>query len=93
MPNDTTVDIVRPIMPLSLIDWYNNGSWSELTNLNPSLSQSSLNQICSTDYECRHDYIIRINRVSSSATGALSNSSQQSRVILGKIFDASSFYF
>jgi hypothetical protein len=68
-----------------LLSWY-NVNWPILTGLNPSLSPTILDETCSTNYECSHDYIIRINPVTSSQTAAISTSSEQSRTLLGNKF-------
>jgi hypothetical protein len=84
VPTDTTPDISNPILPTTLINWYNSNS-ATLTRLNPKLSPTYVNQICSTSIECQHDYIIRINPITSAATASSINTLLQSRVILGKI--------
>jgi hypothetical protein len=85
VPSDTTPNIANPIMPSALINWYNNNSWPTLTSLNGNLDPTIVEETCSINFECRHDYIIRINPVSSAATAAASNLFQQSRLTLGKI--------
>jgi hypothetical protein len=81
---DTTANIANPISPTILVNWYNTNSVI-LTGLNSKLDPTIVNGICSTNFECRHDYIIRINQITSAATATASNSNQQSRTILGKI--------
>jgi len=83
---DTTANIANPILPTALVNWYNTNTVSSvLTGLNSNLNPTIANQICSTNFECLHDYIIRINPITSGATAASSNSFQQSRIVLGKI--------
>ncbi len=85
VPSDTTPDITNPILPSELVNWYYYDSSSTLAGLNPSLSQTIVNQTCQTSFECLHDYIIRVNGMSSVATSSLLTSYQQSRIILGKV--------
>ncbi len=84
VPNDTTPDMLNPIMPINFVDWYNTNSSGTLTGLNPKLSPSIVSATCSNNFECTHDYIIRINAVTSGATLSTLNSVQQSRLVLGK---------
>jgi hypothetical protein len=83
--SDTIPDNMNPIMPTELINWYYNTASGILTSLNPLLSQSVVNQTCSTNLECIHDYIIRINSFTSGAAASELQTFQQSRNILGKI--------
>ena len=84
-PNDTTPEMSNPIMPINFVNWYYTNSSDTLTGLNPILSQSIVNGTCSGNFECTHDYIIRINSVTSGATLSTLNSVQQSRLVLGKV--------
>ncbi len=77
-------------MPVALVNWYYNGASTILSGLNSLLNQTLVNQTCSSNFDCIHDYIIRINPVSSSATAQSTNLLQQSRSVLGKKF---LFYF
>ncbi|CAF0850637.1 unnamed protein product [Rotaria sp. Silwood1] len=85
VPSDTTPIMTNPIMPSYLVYTYYNESADTLASLNPRLSQSMIDQTCSTNFECRHDYIIRINPITSAATASSLNSFQQSRTILAEI--------
>jgi hypothetical protein len=82
---DTTADISMPIMPTEFVNWYYTSASSTLTSLNPVLSPSVVNQTCSSNFECVHDYLIRINSFTSGATASELQTVQQSRVVLGKI--------
>ncbi|CAF3404455.1 unnamed protein product [Rotaria sp. Silwood1] len=84
VPSDTTPIMTNPIMPSYLVYTYYNESADTLASLNPRLSQSMIDQTCSTNFECRHDYIIRINPITSAATASSLNSFQQSRTILAE---------
>ncbi|CAF0869133.1 unnamed protein product [Adineta ricciae] len=78
-PNDTTANITNPILPSTLVNWYYNNASSVLTTLNSHLSQSEVNQTCSSNFECVHDYIVRINPITSGATALLLDSYRDSR--------------
>jgi hypothetical protein len=82
---DTTVDITMPIYPLDFVKWYYNNASGIIASLNPLLSQSSVNQICGSNFECVHDYLIRINSFTSGSTASELQVVQQSKNILGKI--------
>ena len=76
---------MKPIMPSGIVNWYYNNVSSILTSLNSRLSQTQVNQTCSSSIECVHDYIIRVNPIASGATASLLNSYREARTILGKI--------
>ncbi|CAF4415936.1 unnamed protein product, partial [Rotaria sp. Silwood2] len=85
VPNDTTPNMINPIMPSNLVYMYYNAIADTLASLNPLLNQSLIDEICSENFECRHDYIIRINPITSGATASTLNLFQQSRTILAEI--------
>jgi hypothetical protein len=72
-------------MPTAFVNWYYNSASSLLTSLNPLLSQTIVNQTCGSNFECIHDYLIRINSFTSGATASELQTFQQSRTTLGKI--------
>jgi hypothetical protein len=72
-------------MPTQFVNWYYNNASGILESLNPLLSQSIVNQTCGSNFECVHDYLIRINSFTSGATASGLQSFQQSKTILGKI--------
>lgn len=81
---DNTANISLPILPTEFVNWYYSQS-TVLAGLNPLLSQSVVNQTCSSSFECTHDYLIRINSFTSEATASELQTFEQSRTILGKI--------
>lgn len=86
VPGDTTPNITRPIMPTQIFNWYNGSGSTLLTSLNPDLSPANVNTVCNSSFECVHDYLIRINRLTS---GAVVNGLQvfeQAQIILGTVF-------
>ncbi|CAF1580921.1 unnamed protein product, partial [Adineta ricciae] len=83
-PNDTTANITNPILPSTLVNWYYNNASSVLTTLNSRLNQSQVNQTCSSNFECVHDYIVRINPITSGATALLLDSYRDSRAIFAE---------
>lgn len=85
VPYDTTPDNNTPIMPTNFVKWYYNNASEILANLNPLLSQSVVNQTCSGNFECIHDYLIRINSFTSGATASGLQTFQEWRTTLGKI--------
>ncbi|CAF4737625.1 unnamed protein product, partial [Rotaria sp. Silwood2] len=72
-------------MPRSLVEWYYNNASNFLTNLNPRLNQSIVNQTCHDNFECIHDYLIRINSFTSEATASGLQLAQESRTALAEI--------
>ncbi len=72
-------------MPTSFVNWYYNNGSDILASLNPLLSQTIVNQTCGSNFECIHDYLIRINSFTSAATASELQTFQQSRTTLGKI--------
>ena len=82
---DITPNITRPIMPSNLVYVFYNESENILAGLNPLLAPSRINDTCSTNFECRHDYIIQINEVSGNVTASSLNLFQESKTTLGKI--------
>jgi hypothetical protein len=70
-------------LPDDLITWYYSIS-SVLAALNPRLNQTTVNATCSGQFECLHDYIVRLNPITSGATAVSVNTFTQSRAILGK---------
>jgi len=72
-------------MPTAFVNWYYNNASSLLASLNPLLSQTIVNQTCGSNFECIHDYLIRINSFTSGATASELLTFQQSRTTLGKI--------
>ncbi|CAF3390580.1 unnamed protein product [Rotaria socialis] len=81
-PDDLTPNITQPIMPSYLVNIFYNQNENTLASLNPLLSTTQLNTTCADSFECRHDYIIRINPVASAATASGLNSFQQSAAVL-----------
>jgi len=71
-------------MPTEFVQWYYNNASDILAQLNPLLSQTVVNQTCNGNFECIHDYLIRINKFTSSATASLMDSAQASKLTLGK---------
>ena len=84
VPGDTTSEIANPIMPSTLVSWYRANGSGILGAMNPVLSQSQVNGICSNSFECEHDYIIRVNRMTSAATASAISSFQEKNVAFGK---------
>ncbi|CAF4701271.1 unnamed protein product [Rotaria sp. Silwood2] len=74
------------IMPRTLVEWYYKNASDFLTNLNPRLNQRIVNQTCHDNFECIHDYLIRMNSFTSEATASGLQLVQESRTALGKIF-------
>ncbi len=72
-------------MPTAFVNWYYNNASSILTSLNPLLSPIIVNQTCGSNFECVHDYLIRINSFTSAATASELQTFQQSKITLGKI--------
>ena len=87
--NDTTPDNSTPIMPTAFVNWYYNNASGLLATLNPLLSQTMVNQTCGSNFECVHDYLIRINAFTSGATGLRLQELEQARTTLGKVLYAS----
>jgi hypothetical protein len=85
VPNDTTPDMTNPIMPINFVNWYTTNSSGTLSGLNSKLSPNIVIQTCATNFECTHDYIIRINPITCAATASSLNSFEQFRITLGKI--------
>ncbi|CAF2470777.1 unnamed protein product [Rotaria sp. Silwood2] len=85
VPSNTTLDNRTPIMPRSLVEWYYKNASNFLTSLNPRLNQSIVNQTCHDNFECIHDYLIRINSFTSEATASGLQSVQESRTALAEI--------
>ncbi|CAF3944032.1 unnamed protein product, partial [Rotaria magnacalcarata] len=84
--NDTTpISTFNPIMPRSLVEWYNTSAPSFLESLNPFLSQTVVNRICHGNYECVHDYLIRMNSFTSEATASGLELIRDSRISLHEI--------
>ena len=82
---DTTSDISNPIMPTAFVNWYYNNASGLLATLNPLLSQSVVNQTCGSNFECVHDYLIRINSFTAGAAAAQLQEFEQARTTLGKV--------
>ena len=62
----------QPIIPSELVRWYYEGNNSLiLASFNPLLNQTNVNQTCGDNFECIHDFIIRINPVTSGSTRIL----------------------
>jgi hypothetical protein len=72
-------------MPTELVNWYYTNASDILTSLNPLLDPSIVNETCLSNFECTHDYIIRINSFTSVATASELQSFEQSKVVLGNI--------
>ncbi|CAF1395353.1 unnamed protein product [Rotaria sordida] len=85
LSTDTTPNMANPIMPSYLVYTYYNQYANTLASLNSLLNQSEIDRTCSTNFECRHDYIIRINPISSGITASSLNSFQQIGIILAEI--------
>ncbi|CAF3508982.1 unnamed protein product [Rotaria socialis] len=84
--NDTTpISTFTPIMPRSLVEWYYTSASSYLESLNPFLSQTVVNRTCHGNYECEHDYLIRINSFTSEATASGLESIHDARISLREI--------
>lgn len=92
VPNSAPADITNPILPTSLVQWFNGPASTALRSLNPALDPTSVNAQCSGKFECIHDFIIRLNRVSSSATAQSLDSFRNDRTILGKHRSARRFF-
>lgn len=75
----------NPILPVYLVTTYYYQYQNTLVGLNSLLDSNVLNQTCSTSFDCRHDFIIRINQVSAGATASASSSFQSSRIALGNL--------
>lgn len=73
-------------MPITLVTSYYANQSSILTGLNQLLSQTVVNQTCQGNFECIHDYLIRINSFSSAATATQLQTNEQSRTTLGNKF-------
>ena len=63
-------------MPYYFVNTYYESTSNVLAALNPQLSQANINETCSNNFECRHDYIIRINPIASESTASSLNSFQ-----------------
>jgi len=75
----------RAIIPSDLLSWYYQGNNSvTLSALNPLLSQTNVNQTCSSNSECVHDYVIRVNPITSGSTKSLSNELDKSISVLSE---------
>ncbi|CAF1151504.1 unnamed protein product [Rotaria sp. Silwood1] len=85
VPSDTTSDNRIPIMPRSLVEWYYKNASNLLTSLNPSLNQIVVNRTCHDNFECIHDYLIRINSFTSEVTALGLELIQESRIVLAEI--------
>ncbi|CAF4768318.1 unnamed protein product, partial [Rotaria sp. Silwood2] len=72
-------------MPRSLVEWYYKNASYFLTSLNPRLNQSIVNQTCQHNFECIHDYLIRINSFTSQATASGVRLIKESRTALAEI--------
>lgn len=77
---------IRPLQPRTLVDWYynNKDASNVLPGLNPLLQQANVNQTCQGNFECIHDYLIRINTFTSETTASKLESVHQSRNELSK---------
>ncbi|CAF2923310.1 unnamed protein product [Rotaria sp. Silwood2] len=75
----------KPIMPRSLVEWYYKNASNFLTSLNSRLNQSIVNQTCQDNFECIHDYLIRINSFTSEATASGVRLIKESRTALAEI--------
>ena len=82
---DSTPDIDRPIKPGAFVDWYYNAGFRLLADASPALTQTIVNQTCSTHFECVHDYLIVVNTFRSEATALALDQLVESRVVIGKI--------
>ncbi|CAF4658525.1 unnamed protein product [Rotaria sp. Silwood2] len=80
VPNDITLDNRKPIMPRSLVEWYYKNASNFLTTLNPRI----VNQTCHDNFECIHDYLIRINAFTSQATASGVRIIKESRIALAE---------
>ncbi|CAF4029746.1 unnamed protein product, partial [Rotaria sordida] len=85
VPNDATLNNQEPIMPRTLVEWYYKNASNLLTSLNPRLNPNIVNQTCHGQFECIHDYIIRINRFTGEATALGLERIQESRIVLAEI--------
>ncbi|CAF4579536.1 unnamed protein product, partial [Rotaria sp. Silwood2] len=83
--SDITSDNRKPIMPRSLVEWYYKNASNFLTNLNPRLNPSIVNQTCQDNFECIHDYLIRMNSFTSQATASGVRLIKESRTALAEI--------
>ena len=83
---DRTPNIPRPIMPTQIVNWYNQNGSTLLTSLNPDLSLTNVNTVCNSTFECVHDYLIRINRLTSGAVVSGLQVFEQAQIILGTVF-------
>jgi hypothetical protein len=72
-------------MPTEFVNWYYTNASDILTSLNPLLNENIVNQTCSSNFECTHDYLIRINSFTSGAAASELQSFEQSKVVLGNI--------
>ncbi|CAF3894012.1 unnamed protein product [Adineta steineri] len=77
---DTTPDINRPIMPTKLYNWYRSNESSVFSSLYPQMNET-LDETCSNNFECIHDYLIRVNSFTSKATASGLKLIQESRII------------
>ncbi|CAF0960619.1 unnamed protein product [Rotaria magnacalcarata] len=82
--DDLTPAITQPIMPSYLVNVFYYNNLNTLVTLNPLLSATQLNTTCAESFECRHDYIVRINQVTSGATTSALSSFQQSVTVLAQ---------
>ncbi|UJR30967.1 hypothetical protein I4U23_018479 [Adineta vaga] len=84
LSDDGDQDDRIPIMPRNFVNWYYNNASDFLAILNPSLSKTMVEQICSGRFECVHDYLIRINSFTSQETDSIIQSTENSRNILAE---------
>ena len=76
-------DIANPIMPTELVDWYFTTGSGILGQANPALRLDNVMNTCSNQSECMHDLIVRVNPVTSAATGRSLQTFQAARDTLG----------
>ena len=84
-PGDRTPELSRPISPTEFYKWYYNSGSTTLTNLNPRLNQTVVNETCGSSFECVHDYLIRINVFTSQSTTSGLQNFQQLRATLSTV--------
>ena len=90
--NSAPADISNPLLPTSLVQWYYNTGSATLQSLNPLLSPANVNTTCSGQFECTHDFILRINPTTSQATSNSLDSFRDSRVALSTHSSARAFF-
>lgn len=82
--NSLSSNNLRAIQPYYLVNQFYRDNIFVLQSLNRDLSESRLNATCGNNFECRHDYIIRISPTASSSTNTQLNDLSQAREILSK---------